>query len=143
MAFERALVVFAHPDDAEFGSAGTIATWAREGTEVAYVCVTDGSAGINDPGWTRQRIAEVRKAEQRAACDVLGVQHLTFLDFPDGVLLMTGTGIVPDASFTLQPGDSVEIDGGPLGVLRNTTDRVEVRPLSEPLEAPGPAGPRR
>ena len=40
---------------------------------------------------------------------------------------MTGTGIVPDASFTLQAGDIVEIDGGPLGVLRNPTERVEVR----------------
>ena len=49
------------------------------------------------------------------------------LDFPDGALLMTGTGIVPDASFTLQAGDIVEIDGGPLGVLRNPTERVEVR----------------
>ena len=49
------------------------------------------------------------------------------LDFPDGALLMTGTGIVPDASFTLQAGDIVEIDGGPLGVLRNPTERVELR----------------
>ncbi|MFL5650028.1 MAG: fumarylacetoacetate hydrolase family protein [Chloroflexota bacterium] len=65
------------------------------------------------------------------------------LDFPDGALLMTGTGIVPDASFTLQPGDDVEIDGGPLGILRNPVDRVEVRPVNAPLEASGPAGPRR
>jgi 2-dehydro-3-deoxy-D-arabinonate dehydratase len=64
------------------------------------------------------------------------------LDFPDGVLLMTGTGIVPDASFTLQPGDEVEIDGGPLGVLRNPVDRIEVRPVNAPQEASGPAGPR-
>ena len=49
------------------------------------------------------------------------------MDFPDGALLMTGTGIVPDASFTLQAGDTVEIDGGPLGVLHNPTERVEVR----------------
>ena len=46
------------------------------------------------------------------------------MDFPDGVLLMTGTGIVPEASFSLQSGDVVEIDGGPLGVLRNATRRV-------------------
>ena len=49
------------------------------------------------------------------------------LDFPDGALLMTGTGIVPDASFTLEAGDIVEIDGGPLGILRNATERVEIR----------------
>jgi 2-dehydro-3-deoxy-D-arabinonate dehydratase len=64
------------------------------------------------------------------------------LDFPDGALLMTGTGIVPDSSFTLQSGDSVEIDGGPLGVLRNPTELVEVRRLNEPLEATGRARPR-
>ena len=63
------------------------------------------------------------------------------LDFPDGALLMTGTGIVPGASFTLQPGDAVEIDGGPLGVLRNTTDRVEVRRLNEPEAMGGRAAP--
>lgn len=49
------------------------------------------------------------------------------MDFPDGVLLMTGTGIVPDASFTLRAGDLVEIDGGPLGVLHNPTELVDVR----------------
>jgi LmbE family N-acetylglucosaminyl deacetylase len=89
MEFKRAMVVFAHPDDAEFGTAGTVASWIRSGTEVAYVCVTDGSAGINDPGWTRERIAEVRKAEQQAACDVLGVIDLVFLDVPDGVVELT------------------------------------------------------
>ncbi len=46
------------------------------------------------------------------------------MDFPDGALLMTGTGIVPDASFSLLPGDVVEIDGGPLGLLRNATERI-------------------
>ena len=49
------------------------------------------------------------------------------MDFPDGAMLMTGTGIVPDASFTLLPGDLVEIDGGPLGVLHNPTELVDVR----------------
>ena len=49
------------------------------------------------------------------------------MDFPDGVMLMTGTGVVPDASFTLLPGDLVEIDGGSLGVLHNPTELVDVR----------------
>jgi LmbE family N-acetylglucosaminyl deacetylase len=87
--FQRAMVVFAHPDDAEFGNAGTVAKWVQDGVEVAYVCVTDGSAGINEPGWTRPQVAEVRKREQRAACDVLGVADLTFLDFQDGVVELT------------------------------------------------------
>ncbi|MGH2712026.1 MAG: PIG-L deacetylase family protein, partial [Actinomycetota bacterium] len=49
MEFERALAVFTHPDDAEFLCGGTIAKWVSEGTEVQYVCATDGSAGWNGP----------------------------------------------------------------------------------------------
>ena len=67
------MVVFAHPDDAEFGTAGTVAAWTRAGTEVAYVCVTDGSAGSNEPGVVRHELAKVREVEQRDACEVLGV----------------------------------------------------------------------
>src|ERR671934_802107 len=89
MAFRRALVVFAHPDDAEFGSAGTVARWAREGTEVHYVCVTDGSAGSNEPGTSREAMRPVRRREQEAACEVLGVSSCTFLDFVDGELELT------------------------------------------------------
>ena len=84
--FDRAMVVFAHPDDGEFGSAGTVASWTRQGTEVAYVCVTDGSAGSNEPGVVRDELAEVRQAEQRAACDVLGVEDCVFLGIPDGMV---------------------------------------------------------
>jgi len=89
MEFERAMVVFAHPDDAEFGSAGTVAAWTRAGTEVGYVCVTDGSAGSNEPGVVREELAEVREAEQRAACDVLGVADCVFLGIPDGMVEVT------------------------------------------------------
>ncbi len=89
MDFERALVVFAHPDDAEFGSAGTIASWTRAGTEVGYVCVTDGSAGSNEPVVVREELAEVREAEQRAACDVLGVAECAFLGVQDGMVEVT------------------------------------------------------
>ncbi len=89
MRFESALVVFAHPDDAEFMSAGTIAAWAEEGTEVHYVCVTDGSAGSNEPGMSRERLREVREAEQRAACEVLGVKSVAFLGWLDGSVEVT------------------------------------------------------
>jgi LmbE family N-acetylglucosaminyl deacetylase len=82
--FERALVVFAHPDDAEFGTAGTVAAWTSEGTEVGYVCVTDGSAGSNEPGAVRQELSLIRVAEQRAACGVLGVKACAFLGWVDG-----------------------------------------------------------
>jgi LmbE family N-acetylglucosaminyl deacetylase len=84
--FASALILFAHPDDAEYMCGGTVAAWAREGTDVHYVVITDGSAGNNEPGWTREEISKVRKAEQRAAAEVLGVKSVTFLDFLDGLL---------------------------------------------------------
>jgi len=84
MTFSRALVVFAHPDDAEFGTAGTVAKWTAEGTEVTYVCVTDGSAGSNEPGLSRADIAKMREPEQRAAAETLGVRECVFLGIPDG-----------------------------------------------------------
>ncbi len=86
MGFTRAMVLFAHPDDAEYMCGGSVAEWARNGTEVHYVVVTDGSAGSNEPGMTRERISEIRKPEQHAAAEVLGVSSVTFLDFPDGML---------------------------------------------------------
>ncbi len=89
MEFGRALVVFAHPDDAEFGAAGTVAMWTREGARVRYVCVTDGSAGSNEPGAVRSEIAEVRRDEQLAACEVLGVEDCAFLGVPDGEVEVT------------------------------------------------------
>ncbi|HZD79499.1 MAG TPA: PIG-L deacetylase family protein [Actinomycetota bacterium] len=89
MRFATALVLFAHPDDAEYMCGGTVALWAREGTEVHYVCITDGSAGNNEPGAVREEIAKVRKQEQRDAAAVLGVKTVTFLDFADGMLEVT------------------------------------------------------
>ena len=86
MGFASALVIFAHPDDAEFMCGGTVAAWAKEGTEVHYCLVTDGSAGSNDPGVSREQMIPVREREQRAAADVLGVAGLTFLGFRDGEL---------------------------------------------------------
>jgi LmbE family N-acetylglucosaminyl deacetylase len=84
--FERAMVLFAHPDDAEFMCGGTVARWAREGCEVHYVCITDGSAGSNEPGVTREELRPLRVQEQRAAADVLGVVSVTFLGEVDGML---------------------------------------------------------
>lgn len=86
MRFTSALVIFAHPDDAEYMCGGTVAAWARQGTAVHYCVITDGSAGSNEPGATREEMAVVREREQRAAAEVLGVQSLTFLGFRDGEL---------------------------------------------------------
>lgn len=86
MEFQRGLVVFAHPDDAEFLCGGTIAKWVSGGTEVRYVCATDGSAGWNGPDLGRAEIAEIREREMRQAAAVLGVGDVSFLGFPDGML---------------------------------------------------------
>lgn len=83
---ERAMVIVAHPDDIEFGSAGTVAKWVKGGAEVAYVLCTSGDVGIAEPGMTRERAAEIREAEQRAAAEVVGVHNVIFLRHPDGML---------------------------------------------------------
>lgn len=81
-----AMVVVAHPDDAEFGSAGTAAKLARAGRDVYYVIVTDGSKGSSDPAMTPQRLTRVRSEEQCEAARVTGVKDVCFLGFPDGML---------------------------------------------------------
>ncbi|MFP5223942.1 MAG: PIG-L deacetylase family protein [Actinomycetota bacterium] len=86
---DRAMAIFAHPDDAEFGNAGLAATWADQGVEWTYVLATNGASGSSDPDMSRERLTELRYAEQRAACDVLGVKHLVTLGFEDGELYPT------------------------------------------------------
>jgi LmbE family N-acetylglucosaminyl deacetylase len=80
---ERVLVVTAHPDDSEFGAAGTIAKLVQEGREVTYVVVTNGNKGSGDRSMTSERLAEIREREQRAAARVLGVERVEFLGYPD------------------------------------------------------------
>ena len=82
----RAMVVVAHPDDAEFGCSGTVARWSSEGVEVVYVLCTDGSKGSSDPAMTSERLTAIRRREQENAARVLGVKHVVFLDYPDGYL---------------------------------------------------------
>jgi LmbE family N-acetylglucosaminyl deacetylase len=81
---ERALVITAHPDDVDFGAAGTVATWTDTGIDVAYCIVTDGDAGGFDPGVPRNQIAGIRRREQTAAAKVVGVEAVDFLGYPDG-----------------------------------------------------------
>ena len=85
---ERALCVLAHPDDVDFGSAGTVATWTAAGTEVTYCIVTDGDAGGFDDT-PRHEIGPLRQAEQRAAAAAVGVTDVRFLGYPDGRLELT------------------------------------------------------
>ena len=89
---KRVMSIHAHPDDQEFTVAGTLAKWARAGSEIVSVCITRGDAGSNektDPAMAKHRLALIREEEQRNACRVLGVQHVEFLHYPDGVLQPT------------------------------------------------------
>ena len=89
MTDERALVVVAHPDDVDFGSAGTVAAWVDEGLEVTYCLLTDGDAGGFDPTVPREEIPRMRREEQRRAAAAVGVTDLVFLGHPDGYLQLT------------------------------------------------------
>lgn len=80
----RVLVVTAHPDDVDFGAAGTVAAFVAAGVEVAYCVVTDGDAGGEDRNVARADMAARRREEQLAAAAVVGVSDVTFLGYPDG-----------------------------------------------------------
>ncbi|MHB1508452.1 MAG: PIG-L deacetylase family protein [Acidimicrobiales bacterium] len=82
----KVLVVTAHPDDVDFGAAGTIASWTKDGAEVAYCIITDGAAGSVERGVDTTELQHRRQAEQRAAAATLGVSSVTFLGYPDGRL---------------------------------------------------------
>lgn len=83
---KRALVMVAHPDDAEFICGGTVARLCARGWEVWYCLATSGDKGTKDADMTRERLAGMREEEQRAACRILGVKDVIFLRHPDGFL---------------------------------------------------------
>ena len=85
----RVLVVTAHPDDVDFGAAGTVAGWVSAGVEVTYCIVTDGDAGGFDPAVPRSEIPRIRRAEQTAAAACLGVTDVRFLGYRDGELTVS------------------------------------------------------
>lgn len=89
-----AMVIVAHPDDAEFGCAGSVAAWAREGWDVYFVICTDASGGGSDEATdvgsdARRQMTDIRKAEQRESARILGLRDVIFLDQPDGTLQPT------------------------------------------------------
>jgi LmbE family N-acetylglucosaminyl deacetylase len=86
---ERVLIVTAHPDDVDFGAAGTIATWTAKGIEVTYCIVTDGDAGGFDPAVPRSEIPRIRRAEQTEAARLCGVHQVHFLGYRDGELTVS------------------------------------------------------
>lgn len=83
---ERILVICAHPDDMDFGAAGSIAHWTTAGITVTYCLVTSGQAGSEDRSLTPDQVAEVRIAEQTAAAALVGVTNLIWLGWPDGAV---------------------------------------------------------
>ena len=83
---ERVLVIVAHPDDADFGVAATVAKWVRAGTTARMVCCTSGDAGADDANTDPLELARLREAEQRAAANVVGYESVDFLHRPDGAL---------------------------------------------------------
>jgi LmbE family N-acetylglucosaminyl deacetylase len=83
---ERVLTVTAHPDDVDFGWAGSVATMTDAGIEVVYCIVTDGDAGGSETGIPRAEMAARRHDEQRAAAAIVGVHDVHFLGYPDGRL---------------------------------------------------------
>jgi LmbE family N-acetylglucosaminyl deacetylase len=85
----RALAVSAHPDDIEFGLAGTVAVWADQGAEVTFCIVTDGSTGTQDKSLMGSGLKNLRREEAEAAARVLGAHEVVWLDRPDGYVEYT------------------------------------------------------
>jgi LmbE family N-acetylglucosaminyl deacetylase len=85
----RAMTIFAHPDDAEFCCAGTLALWARQGAEITMVIITDASKGSDDRSISDEQLVVMRIAEQGRAAAVLGVTRVIRLGYEDGILQPT------------------------------------------------------
>jgi len=77
------MVVTAHPDDAEFGTAGTVARWAGEGRSIVYIVCSSGEKGTSDPNMKPEKLAKIREQEQLTAAKLLGVREVVFLRYPD------------------------------------------------------------
>ncbi len=88
-AFEvprRAMAIFAHPDDVDFGCSGTVAGWIERGCHMTYCVITGGQKGTHDPKMPPAKLARIREREQRAAGAAIGVRGFVFLGHQDGEL---------------------------------------------------------
>jgi LmbE family N-acetylglucosaminyl deacetylase len=83
---ERVLVVIAHPDDAEFWAAGTIAQWTDAGVDLTYCVLTDGQNGSVSPDILREQIPALRREEQRKSAELLNVGQVFFIGLDEGVI---------------------------------------------------------
>jgi len=79
----QVMVVTPHPDDAEYGVAGTVVCWVSQGKEIVYVVCTNGDKGTSDAGVKPEELAKTREEEQIAAANLLGVREVIFLRHPD------------------------------------------------------------
>jgi LmbE family N-acetylglucosaminyl deacetylase len=77
------MVISPHPDDCEFGIAGTVASLTKQAKDVVYVICTNGNKGTSDRSLTPEKLAAIREKEQKAAAEVLGVKEVVFLNYPD------------------------------------------------------------
>jgi len=119
---DRFMVIAGHPDDADFGPAGTAARWIDEGSTGWLVCCTSGDAGGEDPDADPLELAALREREQRDAAEIVGYAGVTFLHMPDGALandLILRKHLVreirtfrPDAVFATDPTVIFHSDGG-------------------------------
>jgi LmbE family N-acetylglucosaminyl deacetylase len=80
------MIIAPHPDDSEFGVAGSVAKWVQEGKKVVYVICTGGEKGSSDPAVDPKELAKTRMKEQQAAADLLGVAEVVFLGYEDQTL---------------------------------------------------------
>lgn len=86
---QKVLCVAAHPDDLEFGVAGSVAKWTAEGAEVSYLICTNGCKGSSDRQLSGPELTELRRQEQRDAAKILGVKEVIFFDYEDGLVEVT------------------------------------------------------
>lgn len=77
------MVISPHPDDAEFGAAGTVARLSKEGKKIVYVICTTGEKGTDNINITPEKLTRIREKEQKNAAGVLGVKQVIFLRYPD------------------------------------------------------------
>ena len=97
-ASQHVLVITAHPDDADVHAGGTLARWVDEGHRIHSVVVTDGDKGPDDPSMTAIQVADLRRAEQQASADILGIHQVTFLGYEDGALSWHGARLSEDVT---------------------------------------------
>ena len=100
---KRALVIAAHPDDADFGAAGTAHLWSRDGWEFFYLVCTNGAKGSDDESITPAELIGLRREEQRAAAAHLGVKDVFFLDYEDGELTWAGRRLAEEVTRLIPP----------------------------------------